>query len=156
MYAFQTKSSARKKEKRIIRILLVVVFILTIALIAVSSAYYKQKASASAVAEALNARTISEADNAQSTVYRLTQSSGTNTMSLLSSIRSHVYALQSLNILASSIYGAETYLVQPTLLDACTQTLDLCEVRLQAGNVLTTQFTQLKDQIDEIAALFGL
>ena len=156
MYAFQTKSSARKKEKRIIRLLLVVVFILIIALIAVSSAYYRQKTNASAVAEALNARTISEADNAQSTVYRLTQSSGTNTMSLLSSIRSHVYALQSLNILASSIYGAETYLVQPNLLDACIQTLDLCEVRLQAGNVLTTQFTQLKDQIDEIAALFGL
>ena len=77
-------------------------------------------------------------------------------MSLLSNIRSHVYALQCLNTLSANIYGADTFVIQPELLESCVSTLDNCEVSLKAGGVLTTQFTELRDQIDVVAAQFGL
>ena len=156
MYPFQTNQQSRRKSRRIIRLLVVLLFIMALALASLTTVYLRQQHSADAVREALSARAFSEADSAQSAVYRLTQSSGTNTMSLLSGIRSHIYAMQSLNTLASNIYGADTYLVPPDLLDACTATLDTCEIRLQAGGVLTTQFTELRDQIDAVAKLFGL
>ena len=54
------------------------------------------------------------------------------------------------------IYGADARLVDGSLLAACTETLDACEVRLQAGGVLTTQFTQLRDEVEAVAAQFGL
>ena len=157
MYPFLANSGARrKKDRRLIHLLVVVIFLLTAALVAMGVTQRRRQDSSSAVVDALSARALSEADAAQSAVYRLTQSSGTNTMSLLSGIRSHVYALQCLNTLTASIYGADARICDPGLLETCTATLDLCETRLQAGNVLTTQFTDLRDQIDTVAAQFGL
>ena len=88
-------------------------------------------------------------------VYRLTQSSGTNTMTLLSNVRAHIYAMQCLNTLASNIYGAGTVIVDGSMLSACIATLDTAEQRLQAGNVLTGSMTELRDQIDAIVELFS-
>ena len=156
MYSFQAGTAGRKRDKRTIRLLLVLIFILIVALAALAYTYVQQRTSASAVADSLSARATSEAGSAQSAVYRLTQSSGTNTAALLADIRSHIYAMQCLNQLASNIYGASVSITDPAKLDACLSTLDACQVRLQAGGVLTTQFTQLKDEVDAVAALFGL
>ena len=99
------------------------------------------------------ARATNEANEAQTAVYRLTQSSGTNTMTLLSNVRSHIYALQCLNTLAANIYGAGTVIVDGSMLTACIATLDTAEQRLQAGNVLTGSMTELRDEVDAIVAL---
>ena len=156
MYAFQTQNSSRKKIQRRMRLLLLLVFLLALALGGMTLSYRRQQKVAAGITEALNVRAFSEADAAQTAVYRLTQSSGTNTMSLLSAIRSHIYALQCLNTMTASIYGADNYIAQPDLLEACTATLDNCENLLAGGRVLTTETTQLRDQVNAVAALFGL
>ncbi len=156
MYSFQTNVTGKKRYKRIIRLLLVLVFILVITLAAVVYSFLQQRNKAAVVTDSLGARALSEAGSAQSAVYRLTQSSGTNTSALLADIRSHIYAMQCLNTLASNIYGADVHITDPSALETCMNTLDACQVRLQAGGVLTTQFTQLRDEVDAVAALFGL
>ena len=103
----------------------------------------------------LIARAISEASAAQNAVYRLTQSSGTNTTVLLASVRSHIYALQSLNTLTANIYGPGTVLADADLLAECTNTLNSCDTRIQAGSVLTDLTAQLRDQIDAVVAGFS-
>ena len=154
MYSFQA-NTGKRKSKRTIRLLLVVIFILTIALAAVSFVYFRSIGESDVTSEALMARAISEAGNAQSAVYRLTQSSGTNTMTLLSTVRSHIYALQSLNVLTANIYGPGTVLADTELLAACTATLDECDTRIQAGSVVTEQTSTLRDNIDALVATFN-
>ncbi len=151
MYSFQAGNS-RRKNKQLVRLLCIVIFILIIALIGVTFAYLNVRRVSEATSEALLARAISEAASAQNAVYRLTQSSGTNTSPLLATVRSHIYSLQSLNILTSNIYGAGTIITDADQLTACVETLDQCDTRLQAGSVLTDLTTQLRDQVDLIVA----
>ena len=123
MYSFQTGAGRRKAQKTV-RILSVVVFVLAIALIGVTVSYLHASGVSRSTSDALMARATNEANEAQTAVYRLTQSSGTNTMTLLSNVRSHIYALQCLNTLAANIYGAGTVIVDGSMLTACIATLD--------------------------------
>ena len=109
MYSFQA-NAGRKKNKQLVRLLYLVIFLLIVALIGVTFAYLKNLGVSEATSEALLARALSEASEAQSAVYRLTQSSGTNTMTLLSTVRAHIHTLQSINTIAANIYGAGTSL----------------------------------------------
>ena len=154
MYSFQA-NAGRKKNKQLIRLLYLVIFILVIALLGVTLAYFRSTGVSEATSEALLSRAVSEATQAQSAVYRLTQSSGTNTMSLLSTVRSHVHALQSINAIAANIYGVGTRLSDGELLTSCIEMVSQCEARMQAGSVLTDLFTQLRDQVNLIVAGFG-
>ena len=154
MYSFQA-NAGRKKNKQLVRLLYVIIFVLIIALAGVTVSYLRTQGVSEATADALKARVISEATEAQSAVYRLTQSSGTNTMTLLSIVRSHIYALQSINAIAGNIYGAGTILVDSDLLASCISIIQQCETRMQAGSVLTDLHTQLRDQIDQIVASVG-
>lgn len=154
MYSFQA-NSGRRKGRQTRRLLYIIIFVLVVALAGVSFAYYRSTKVASATSEALIARAISEAASAQNAVYRLTQSSGTNTTVLLATVRSHIYALQSLNIVTANIYGPGTVLADADLLAACTNTLNSCDTRIQAGSVLTDLTAQLRDQIDAVVAGFS-
>ena len=154
MYSFQA-GSGRRKNKQLVRLLYIIIFILIIALVGVTFAYVKAARVSEATIEALIARAVSEAGSAQNAVYRLTQSSGTNTASLLATVRGHIYTLQSLNTLTANIYGAGTLVADADLLTSCVSTLDQCDTRLQAGSVLTDLTTQLRDQIDELVASFS-
>jgi len=154
MYSFQA-NAGRKKSKQLIRLLSVIIFILLIALVGVTVSYVRNLNQSEATSSALMARALTEATGAQSAVYRLTQSSGTNTQSLLSLVRSHVYALQSINGIAANIYGVGTTLADSALLETCIGIISQCEARMQAGSVLTDLTTQLRDQIDLIVAGFG-
>lgn len=154
MYSFQA-GSGRRKNKQLVRLLYIIIFILIIAQVGVTYAYVKAARVSEATSEALIARAVSEAGSAQNAVYRLTQSSGTNTASLLATVRGHIYTLQSLNTLTSNIYGAGTLVADADLLTSCVSTLDQCDTRLQAGSVLTDLTTQLRDQIDELVASFS-
>jgi len=154
MYSFQT-GAGRKKNRHLIRLLSVIIFILIIALVGVSISFARIRGVSDATSEALLARALSESSEAQSAVYRLTQSSGTNTMTLLSTIRGHIYALQCINTIAANIYGAGTSLVDGEMITACLNTISQCEARMQAGGVLTTSFTTLRDQVDAIMAAFS-
>ena len=150
MYSFQTGSSKRKSQKTI-RILSIVIFVLAVALIGLTVSYLHASSASRTTSDALMAR----ANEAQTAVYRLTQSSGTNTMTLLSNVRAHIYAMQCLNTLASNIYGAGTVIVDGSMLSDCITTLDAAEQRLQAGSVLTGSMTELRDEVDAIVALFN-
>jgi len=154
MYSFQA-NAGRKKNKQLVRLLYLVIFILIIALIGVSFAYFRSTGVSKATSSALLSRALSEATQAQSAVYRLTQSSGTNTMTLLSTVRSHVHTLRSINAIAANIYGVGTTLSDETLLASCIDIVTQCETRMQAGSVLTDLFTQLRDQVDLIVAGFS-
>ena len=154
MYSFQA-GSGRRKNKQLVRLLYIIIFILIIALVGVTFAYVKAARVSEATSEALIARAVSEAGSAQNAVYRLTQSSGTNTASLLATVRGHIYTLQSLNTLTANIYGAGTLVADADLLTSCVSTLDQCDTRLQAGSVLTDLTTQLRDQIDELVDSFS-
>ena len=154
MYSFQA-GSGRRKNKQLVRLLYIIIFILIIALVGVTFAYVKAARVSEATSEALIARAVSEAGSAQNAVYRLTQSSGTNTASLLATVRGHIYTLQSLNTLTANIYGAGTLVADADLLTSCVSTLDQCDTRLQASSVLTDLTTQLRDQIDELVASFS-
>lgn len=154
MYSFQT-GGGRRRDKRSMRLLRVVICVLAVALAGVTFSYVRVLSVERQTSDALSARAVSEAKEAQSAVYRLTQSSGANTSSLLAVIRSHVYALQSLNMLASGIYGPGTTVADETLLSACIGTLDDCDTRLQAGLVLTDLYTALRDDVDRLSASFG-
>lgn len=154
MYSFQA-GSGRKKSKHLVRLLSVIIFILIIALIGVTISFSRIRSVSDATSEALMARALSESSEAQSAVYRLTQSSGTNTMTLLSTVRGHIYALQCINTIAANIYGAGTSLVDGTMITDSLNTITQCEARMQAGGVLTTQFTLLRDQVDAIVASFS-
>ena len=154
MYSFQA-NTGKRKSKRTIRLLLVVIFILAIALAAVSFVYFRSVGQSDVTSEALMARAISEAGNAQSAVYRLTQSSGTNTMTLLSTVRSHIYALQCINMLASNIYGPGTIIADTQLLANSLSIITDCETKLQAGGVLTGSFALLRDNIDQLVASYN-
>jgi len=154
MYSFQA-GSGRKKNKHLVRLLSVIIFILIIALIGVTISFSRIRSVSDATSEALMARALSESSEAQSAVYRLTQSSGTNTMTLLSTVRGHIYALQCINTIAANIYGAGTNLVDGTMITDSLNTISQCEARMQAGGVLTTQFTLLRDQVDAIVASFS-
>ena len=154
MYSFQA-NAGRKKNKQLVRLLYLVIFLLIVALIGVTFAYLKNLGVSEATSEALLARALSEASEAQSAVYRLTQSSGTNTMTLLSTVRAHIHTLQSINTIAANIYGAGTTLADPELLNECEATLTECETRLQTGSVITTQTTLLRDKIDLLLQAFG-
>ena len=151
MYSFQTGSSKRKSQKTI-RILSIVIFVLAVAL---TVSYLRASSASRTTSDALMARATNEANEAQTAVYRLTQSSGTNTMTLLSNVRAHIYAMQCLNTLASNIYGAGTVIVDGSMLSDCITTLDAAEQRLQAGSVLTGSMTELRDEVDAIVALFN-
>ena len=133
MYSFQTGAGRRKAQKTV-RILSVVVFVLAIALIGVTVSYLHASGVSRSTSDALMARATNEANEAQTAVYRLTQSSGTNTMTLLSNVRSHIYALQCLNTLAANIYGAGTVIVDGSMLTACIATLDTADVEKQIAN----------------------
>jgi len=154
MYSFQA-NTGRKKNKQLIRLLYLVIFILSIALIGVSLAYFRSTGVSDATSSALLTRAMSEAAGAQSAVYRLTQSSGTNTMTLLSTLRAHIYSLQSINAIASNIYGVGTSLSDSDLLASCIDIINQCETRMQAGSVLTDLFIQLRDQVDLLVAGFS-
>ena len=154
MYSFQAGGS-RRKNKQLVRLLYIIIFILIIALVGVTFAYVKAARVSESTSEALIARAVSEAGSAQNAVYRLTQSSGTNTASLLATVRGHIYTLQSLNTLTANIYGAGTLVADADLLTSCVSTLDQCDTRLQAGSVLTDLTTQLRDQIDTLVASFS-
>lgn len=147
MYSFQA-NTGKRKSKRTIRLLMVIIFILTIALASVSFVYFRSRGESDTTSEALMARAISEAGNAQTAVYRLTQSSGTSTMTLLSTVRSHIYALQCINTLAANIYGPGTVIADTQLLADCIAIITDCETKMQAGGVLTGSFTTLRDNID--------
>lgn len=155
MYSFQA-NAGRRKSKQTRRLLYVIIFVLFVALVGVSVAYYRSTKVSEATSDALIARAMSEAASAQNAVYRLTQSSGTNTTVLLAAVRSHVYALQSLNTLTANIYGPGTVLADANLLAACTATLDECDTRIQAGSVVTEQTSSLRDNIDKLVASFDL
>ena len=154
MYSFQA-NAGRKKSKQLVRLLYLVIFVLVIALIGVSFAYFRSTGVSKATGDALLSRALSEATQAQSAVYRLTQSSGTNTMTLLSTVRAHIHALQSINTIAANIYGVGTSLSDGELLTSCIDIVTQCETRMQAGSVLTDLFTQLRDQVDLIVAGFS-
>ena len=154
MYSFQA-NAGRKKNKQLVRLLYLVIFLLIVALIGVTFAYLKNLGVSEATSEALLARALSEASEAQSAVYRLTQSSGTNTMTLLSAVRAHIHTLQSINTIAANIYGAGTSITDGEQLDSCIDIITQCEARLQAGSVLTDLYTTLRDQIDRIVAGFS-
>lgn len=154
MYSFQA-NAGRKKNKQLIRLLYLIIFVLVIALLGVIFAYSRSTGVSEATSEALLARAVSEATQAQSAVYRLTQSSGTNTMTLLSTVRAHVYALQSINAIAANIYGAGISLCDGELLSSCIEIVTQCEARMQAGSILTDLFTQLRDQVDLVVAGFS-
>ena len=154
MYSFQA-NAGRKKSKQLVRLLYLVIFVLVIALIGVSFAYFRSTGVSKATGDALLSRALSEATQAQSAVYRLTQSSGTNTMTLLSTVRAHIHALQSINTIAANIYGVGTSLSDGELLASCIYIVTQCETRMQAGSVLTDLFTQLRDQVDLIVAGFS-
>ena len=154
MYSFQA-NTGKRKNKRLIRLLLVIIFILTIALAAVSFVYVRSRTQSDTTSEALLARAVSEAGSAQTAVYRLTQSSGTNTMSLLSTIRSHIYALQCINTIAGNIYGPGTLLADAQLLSDCIAIITDCEAKMQAGSVLTSSFTTLRDNIDLLVSSYN-
>jgi len=153
MYSFQA-NAGKKKNRQLIRLLYLVIFILVIALSAVSFVYFQSRGQGSATSEALMARAVDEASNAQAAVYRLTQSSGTNTMTLLSTVRSHIYALQCINLIAGNIYGPGTVLADAYLLESCMSIIREAETRLQAGGVLTDLHTTLRDQIDQLVASY--
>jgi len=153
MYSFQA-NTGRRKSKQTRRLLYVIIFILVIALIGVSFAYYRSTKVSEATGDALIARAMSEAAAAQNAVYRLTQSSGTNTTVLLAAVRSHIYALQSLNTLTANIYGPGTVLADAYLLESCMSIIREAETRLQAGGVLTDLHTTLRDQIDQLVASY--
>ena len=154
MYSFQA-NAGRKKNKQLIRLLYLVIFLLIIALIGVTFAYFRSTGVSEATSSALLSRALSEASEAQSAVYRLTQSSGTNTMTLLSTVRAHIHTLQSINAIAANIYGVGTTLSDDALLSSCIQLITQCETRMQAGSVLTDLFTQLRDQVDLIVSGFS-
>ena len=154
MYSFQA-NAGKRKSKQLIRLLYVIIFILVIALCAFGYVYFQSRGQSDVTSEALAARAISEAGNAQAAVYRLTQSSGTNTMTLLSTVRGHIYALQCLNTLAANIYGPGTTLADPALISSCLSIITDAETRLQAGNVLTDLFSSLRDNIDILVAGFN-
>ena len=154
MYSFQT-GAGRRRQKQLTRLLLLLIFILAIALGGVTFSYLKTRNAAQATSQAILSRAVSEASEAQSAVYRLTQSSGTNTTTLLSTVRSHVYALECLNALAANIYGAGTSLTDGEQLASCIDIITQCEARFQAGSVLTDLYTTLRDQIDRIVAGFS-
>ena len=154
MYSCQA-NAGRKKNKQLIRLLYLVIFLLIIALIGVTFAYFRSTGVSEATSSALLSRALSEASEAQSAVYRLTQSSGTNTMTLLSTVRAHIHALQSINTIAANIYGVGTSLSDDALLSSCIQLISQCETRMQAGSVLTDLFTQLRDQVDVLVAGFS-
>jgi len=154
MYSFKT-GAGKRKQKQLLRLLGVIIFILVIALAGVTYSYLRSRSTGSDTSSALLARAVSEAGNAQSTVYRLTQSSGTNTNTLLSTLRSHLYAMECLNALTANIYGAGTSLVDAELLTASQQLITDCETRLQAGSVITSQITSLKDNVDLIVQTFS-
>ncbi|MBQ8619391.1 MAG: hypothetical protein IJ418_18065 [Clostridia bacterium] len=154
MYSFQA-NAGRKKNKQLIRLLYLVIFILVIALLGVTFAYFRSTGVSEATSAALLSRAVSEASEAQSAVYRLTQSSGTNTMTLLSTVRAHIHTLQSINTIAANIYGVGTSLSDGALLSSCIDIVTQCEARMQAGSVLTDLFTQLRDQVDLLVAGFG-
>ena len=154
MYSFQA-NAGRKKNKQLIRLLYLIIFILVIALIGVSFAYFRSTGVGEATSTALIARALSEATGAQSAVYRLTQSSGTNTMTLLSTVRAHIHSLQAINAIAANIYGVGTTLSDEALLTSCIDIVNQCEMRMQAGSVLTDLFTQLRDQVDLVVAGFN-
>ena len=154
MYSFQA-NPGRKKNKQLIRLLYLVIFILIIALIGVAFAYFRSAGIGEATSSALLSRALSEATEAQGAVYRLTQSSGTNTMTLLSTVRAHIHTLQSINTIAANIYGVGTSLSDGELLASCINIITQCETRMQAGSVLTDLFTQLRDQVDLVVAGFS-
>ncbi len=154
MYSFQSGGTARKSKHRI-RVLSLIIFILVIALAGVSFAYFQSRAVSNTVGEALMMRATSEASEARSVVYRLTQTSGSNTESLLAMIRSHIYALQCLNQLAANIYGPDIVLADAQMLAGCITTLDECQTRLQTGGVLTDLTAQLRDQVEALVATFS-
>ena len=76
-------------------------------------------------------------------------------MTLLSTVRAHIHALQSINTIAANIYGVGTSLSDGELLTSCIDIVTQCETRMQAGSVLTDLFTQLRDQVDLIVAGFS-
>ena len=155
MYSFQA-NTGRRKGRKMRRLLYIIIFVLVIALVGVSFAYVRSTKVADATSDALIARAMSEASAAQNAVYRLTQSSGTNTTVLLAAVRSHFYALQSLNTLTANIYGPGTVLADASLLATCTATLDECDTRIQAGSVVTEQTSRLRDHIDTLVSSFDL
>ena len=132
MYSFQTGSSKRKSQKTI-RILSIVIFVLAVALIGLTVSYLRASSASRTTSDALMARATNEANEAQTAVYRLTQSSGTNTMTLLSNVRAHIYAMQCLNTLASNIYGAGTVIVDGH--DLTDKKTDLNKMRENVGMV---------------------
>ena len=155
MYSFQA-NTGRRKGRKMRRLLYIIIFVLVIALVGVSFAYVRSTKVDDATSDALIARAMSEASAAQNAVYRLTQSSGTNTTVLLAAVRSHIYALQSLNTLTANIYGPGTVLADASLLATCTATLDECDTRIQAGSVVTEQTSRLRDHIDTLVSSFDL
>lgn len=155
MYSFQA-NAGKRKSRQTRRLLYIIIFVLVVALVGVSFAYYRSTRVNSITSDALIARAMSEAAAAQNAVYRLTQSSGTNTTVLLASVRCHVYAMQSLNTLTANIYGPGTVLADADLLAACVSTLDECDARIQAGSVVTAQTSALRDSIDALVASFNL
>jgi len=155
MYSFESNRSGRKKS-RTIRLLAVLCILLAVGLAVVSFAYIRLRDSGSYYNQAIMDRAAVEAGEAQTAVYRLTQSAGSGTISQLSSVRAHITAIACLNNLAQNIYGINTVVVDPELITACISMVDEAELRLQAGNVLTTQFTALRDRVDRVALALGL
>lgn len=153
MYYFQNRGMNSKNKKKE-RFQVVLIIVLTIVLAVVSGLYLKGRNATDGISQSFKQRAMDESRMAKTAATRLTQSSGTASMSHLSTVRAHVYAMECINELSTNYMGANAVVVDPELLKVCESIITECETRIQTGSVLTDQYTALRDEVNKIAALF--
>lgn len=147
MYHYVNPGNNRRRRRQL-QALCAVCILLVIACISLLIAYHRTASSSNLTGEMLVAKMQTEASNARTCAYSLSQTSGSNSSALIAATRQHVYAMEVLNELTSGIYGAGHVLIDPKLIDSCLTLLDECDKKQAAGNVLTTTYTNLRTAVE--------
>ena len=137
-----------KKRRRQMQILMALCLVLLIACVSLFIAYQRASQESRAAGEMLVAKMQTEASNARSRAYSLSQTSGSSATALIAATRQHIYAMRVINELTAGIYGAGRYLIDPDQITACITLLDECDTKQAAGLVLTTTYTNLRSAVE--------
>ncbi|MEG0766177.1 MAG: hypothetical protein RR482_00530 [Clostridia bacterium] len=147
-YRLSSKPWGRRQQQ----VMLVVLCILLFGNIFQAFAYRSVSMRDARMREALVIRVQSEISSARSTSRLLSRTGGSNTSTLLSKVRQHVYGVQQLNDLTASLYGATRTLIQEDLVNAALAAIHTCEGKLVSGMALDAPLSELWQQLDAMLA----
>ncbi len=155
MYRYTQPSRSKNRSNIQGTLLSLLVLVLAIASISLFFAYSSASRTSANTRHALVSQIKTEVSQAKTRVTQLLPTGGSKTEAMVATVRQHVYAARTVNVMAAGIYGAGNVLVSEATINRCIELLDRCDQKIQTGQVVTDTYNELSIAIDELNSLLS-